>query len=123
MSISGTDAYAKEPHLPPLVERALAAARATASPTPVAPNRGVCCPPWTPTRWRSSRARPWAGAYAARSPRRPRTVFVRVAEGVEGLVHRDTLVGSAVPGIGAELSVEVSDVNLHRRRVVLRPAP
>lgn len=50
-------------------------------------------------------------------------MFVRVAEGVEGLVHRDTLVGSAVPGIGDELSVEVSDVNLHRRRVVLRPAP
>lgn len=53
----------------------------------------------------------------------PFGVFVRVAEGIEGLVHHDALAGSAVPGIGDELSVEVSDINLPRRRVVLRPAP
>ncbi|MFF7166685.1 S1 RNA-binding domain-containing protein [Streptomyces sp. NPDC008086] len=53
----------------------------------------------------------------------PFGVFVRVGEGVEGLVHHDTLAGSAVPRTGDEMAVEVGDVNLQRRRVVLRPAP
>lgn len=51
----------------------------------------------------------------------PFGVFVRVAEGVEGLVHRDELAGSTLPGVGTELSVEVGDINLARRRVVLKP--
>lgn len=53
----------------------------------------------------------------------PFGVFVRVAEGVEGLVHRDTLTDRAALDVGDELSVEVTDINLVRRRVVLTPLP
>lgn len=52
----------------------------------------------------------------------PFGVFVRVAEGVEGLVHRDDLAGPALPDVGTELTVEVTDINLVLRRVRLRPA-
>ncbi|RZB13467.1 S1 RNA-binding domain-containing protein, partial [Streptomyces sp. F001] len=48
--------------------------------------------------------------------------FVRVAEGVEGLVHRDTLTGPSLPEVGDELSVEIVGINLVRRRVGLKPA-
>ncbi|MDH6570579.1 putative O-methyltransferase YrrM [Streptomyces sp. SAI-117] len=40
MSMSGTDAYDREPHLPPLVERALAAARAHGFPHSCRPEQG-----------------------------------------------------------------------------------
>ncbi|WP_328638229.1 hypothetical protein [Streptomyces canus] len=40
MSMSGTDAYDREPHLPPLVERALAAARAHDFPYSCRPEQG-----------------------------------------------------------------------------------
>ncbi|MFJ2234071.1 S1 RNA-binding domain-containing protein [Streptomyces sp. NPDC087859] len=52
----------------------------------------------------------------------PFGVFVRVAEGIEGLVHRDDLAGPALPDVGTELMVEVTDINLVLRRVRLRPA-
>ncbi|MBZ9643358.1 S1 RNA-binding domain-containing protein [Streptomyces sp. PSKA30] len=52
----------------------------------------------------------------------PFGVFVRVAEGVEGLVHRDTLNDPYLPEVGDELSVEVVGINLVRRRVGLKPA-
>ncbi|WP_409472283.1 S1 RNA-binding domain-containing protein [Streptomyces sp. HC307] len=51
----------------------------------------------------------------------PFGVFVRVADGVEGLVHRDTLTGLSLPEAGDELSVEVVGINLVRRRVALKP--
>ncbi|MER5756560.1 S1 RNA-binding domain-containing protein [Streptomyces sp. NPDC002088] len=47
----------------------------------------------------------------------PFGVFVRVADGVEGLVHRDVLVGE--PGEGDEVTVEVTGINLRRRRISL----
>ncbi|MEU0945168.1 class I SAM-dependent methyltransferase [Streptomyces canus] len=40
MAMSGTDAYDREPHLPPLVERALAAARAHGFPYSCRPEQG-----------------------------------------------------------------------------------
>ncbi|WUE96813.1 S1 RNA-binding domain-containing protein [Streptomyces sp. NBC_00490] len=52
----------------------------------------------------------------------PFGVFVQVAEGIEGLVHRDDLAGPALPDVGTELTVEVTDINLVLRRVRLRPA-
>ncbi|MCL8013433.1 S1 RNA-binding domain-containing protein [Streptomyces sp. AS02] len=51
----------------------------------------------------------------------PFGVFVRVAEGVEGLVHRDTITDRSTLDVGDELSVEVTDINLVRRRVTLTP--
>ncbi|MFI5556442.1 S1 RNA-binding domain-containing protein [Streptomyces sp. NPDC051738] len=51
----------------------------------------------------------------------PFGVLVRVAEGVEGLVHRDALPDSAFPDAGDELDVEVTGIDLHRRRVTLTP--
>ncbi|MEU9914954.1 S1 RNA-binding domain-containing protein [Streptomyces sp. NPDC051001] len=51
----------------------------------------------------------------------PFGVFIRVAEGIEGLVHRDDLAGPALPDVGTELTVEVTDINLVLRRVRLRP--
>ncbi|MFD7279499.1 S1 RNA-binding domain-containing protein [Streptomyces sp. NPDC059862] len=53
----------------------------------------------------------------------PFGVFVRVADGVEGLVHRDTLNDPSLPEVGDELSVEVVGINLVRRRVDLKRAP
>lgn len=53
----------------------------------------------------------------------PFGVFVRVAEGIEGLLHNDDLAGAPVPGPGDELVVTVGDINLVRHRVVLKPAP
>ncbi|MEU6353830.1 S1 RNA-binding domain-containing protein [Streptomyces sp. NPDC047072] len=52
----------------------------------------------------------------------PFGVFVRVADGIEGLVHRDDLDGTPPPDTGDELTVEVTDINLVHRRVRLRPA-
>ncbi|MES5821320.1 S1 RNA-binding domain-containing protein [Streptomyces sp. RG80] len=52
----------------------------------------------------------------------PFGVFVRVADGIEGLVHRDDLAAPELPDVGTELVVEVADINLVRRRVRLRPA-
>lgn len=52
----------------------------------------------------------------------PFGVFVRVADGIEGLVHNDDLDGTPAPGTGDELPVEVVDINLILRRVRLRPA-
>ncbi|WP_078662463.1 S1 RNA-binding domain-containing protein [Streptomyces bicolor] len=51
----------------------------------------------------------------------PFGVFVRVAEGVEGLVHCDLLGDSGWPDAGDEMSVEVIDINLRLRRVALTP--
>lgn len=48
-------------------------------------------------------------------------MLVRVADGVEGLVHRAELVAPALPDVGDELTVEVTGVNLVRRRVTLKP--
>jgi ribosomal protein S1 len=53
----------------------------------------------------------------------PFGAFVRVAEGVEGLVHRDNLADRGVLDVGDELSVEVTGINLRRRRVTLTPLP
>ncbi|MFF4268614.1 S1 RNA-binding domain-containing protein [Streptomyces sp. NPDC001536] len=52
----------------------------------------------------------------------PFGVFVRVAEGIHGLVHLDDLEGPALPDAGTALTVEVTDINLALRRVRLRPA-
>ncbi|MEU6984963.1 DUF6817 domain-containing protein [Streptomyces sp. NPDC046324] len=49
----------------------------------------------------------------------PIGVFVRVAPGVEGLVHEKDL-GGLAPREGDELAVEVTSVNLVTRRVALR---
>ncbi|WTW23826.1 S1 RNA-binding domain-containing protein [Streptomyces sp. NBC_00019] len=51
----------------------------------------------------------------------PFGVFVRVAEGIEGLVHLDELTDPAAVEVGKELVVEVTDINVVRRRVTLRP--
>ncbi|MGW8666170.1 S1 RNA-binding domain-containing protein [Streptomyces niveus] len=48
----------------------------------------------------------------------PFGVFVEVAEGVEGLVHRDEL-AREVAGAGAEVTVVVMDVDRERRRLLL----
>ncbi|MFD6331806.1 S1 RNA-binding domain-containing protein [Streptomyces niveus] len=45
-------------------------------------------------------------------------VFVEVAEGIEGLVHRDEL-AREVAGAGAEMTVVVMDVDRERRRLLL----
>ncbi|MXM62622.1 S1 RNA-binding domain-containing protein [Streptomyces sp. HUCO-GS316] len=45
----------------------------------------------------------------------PFGVFVQVADGVEGLVQRDELLGD--PRVGDELTVEVTQINLRRRRI------
>ncbi|WP_348538492.1 S1 RNA-binding domain-containing protein [Streptomyces sp. 4R-3d] len=52
-------------------------------------------------------------------------VFVEVADGVEGLVHRDEL-AREVAEAGAEMTVVVTDVDRERRRLLLserRAAP
>ncbi|WP_418959223.1 S1 RNA-binding domain-containing protein [Streptomyces tritici] len=49
----------------------------------------------------------------------PFGVFVRVADGIEGLVHHDHLDGRR-PSEGEELRVEVAEVDVVRRRVSLR---
>ncbi|MEU9744413.1 S1 RNA-binding domain-containing protein [Streptomyces niveus] len=55
----------------------------------------------------------------------PFGVFVEVADGVQGLVHRDELTRE-VAEAGAEMNVVVTDVDRERRRLLLsqrRAAP
>jgi len=50
----------------------------------------------------------------------PFGVFVEVADGIEGLLHRDALrARSARPRVGDELAVRVAGINVVRRRVSL----
>lgn len=51
----------------------------------------------------------------------PFGLFVRVADGIAGLVHNDDLEVTASLDVGDELTVEVTDINLVHRRVRLRP--
>ncbi|MEV0904287.1 S1 RNA-binding domain-containing protein [Streptomyces hokutonensis] len=58
----------------------------------------------------------------------PFGVFVRVADGIEGLVHLREFAGMSVgtaesiPQVGDELTVVVTEIDRERRRVALSPA-
>ena len=53
----------------------------------------------------------------------PFGVCVRVADGIEGLLHLSRLSGGATVELGETVLVRVADVDLSRRRVLLEPTP
>ncbi|PZG22226.1 S1 RNA-binding domain-containing protein [Nonomuraea aridisoli] len=53
----------------------------------------------------------------------PFGVFVRVADGVEGLVHVSDFPDRRLPAKGENLTVRISDINLVHRRLRLTPSP
>ncbi|MET0493905.1 MAG: S1 RNA-binding domain-containing protein [Actinoplanes sp.] len=53
----------------------------------------------------------------------PFGVCVRVADGIEGLLHLSLLSGGETVELGETVLVRVADVDLSRRRVLLEPTP